>query len=58
MTFLHNAAFFPYYKNKVLPVLKHHAMKIYGGVEVKYHTLYTLASGGGIWLASCSVLPP
>jgi hypothetical protein len=34
-------------KNKVVPVLKPHAMNGYGGVEVQLHTLLTSVLDGG-----------
>jgi hypothetical protein len=45
-------------KDKVVTVLnfviKHCAMKIFGGVEVQRHISLTSTLGGGEWLASCS----
>jgi hypothetical protein len=34
-------------KGKVIPVLKHHAMNIFGGMEMKLHTFLMLVRGGG-----------
>jgi hypothetical protein len=39
---------------KVVPIPKQHAMKTYGGLEVKLHAFLTLAQVGGEWSASCS----
>jgi hypothetical protein len=32
---------------------KHHAMKMYWGVEIQHHTFLTIALEGGEWSASC-----
>jgi hypothetical protein len=44
------------YKNKgnFVPMLKHYAMKAYGGVDVQIHVLLTFALVGGKWSASCA----
>jgi len=44
----------PYHKD-IPYLIKHHAMKIYGEVEVQLHIFLTLALDGGEWLASCPV---
>jgi hypothetical protein len=36
--------------DKVVPVSKHHTLKMYGGVEVKLHTFITLTLHGSIIL--------
>jgi len=35
-----------------IPMLKHHAVKTYGAVEVKFHAFLTSVLGGGEWYAS------
>jgi hypothetical protein len=37
------SSLFYYWQQKVVPVLKHHNIKPYGGVEVKVHIFLTLA---------------
>jgi hypothetical protein len=39
-------------KGKVVPVVKHYAMKTYGGVDVWIHVFMTSAQIGGEWSAS------
>jgi hypothetical protein len=39
-------------KCKVVPALKHHAKKMYGGVEVTFHAFLTSAVDGGEWLVT------
>jgi hypothetical protein len=42
-----------------LPLIKHDAMKAYGGVGVEIHILLTSALAGGEWSASApAALPP
>jgi hypothetical protein len=44
-------------RSKVVPVLKHHTMMIYGG-ELELHTFLTLALNRGEWLVSSSRRQP
>jgi hypothetical protein len=44
-------------KGKVIPALEHHNMKVYGEVQVKFHTFLTFALDGGVWLISCFDCP-
>jgi len=39
----------------VVPVLKNRAAETYGGVEVQFHALLTLALAGGKWSALCCI---
>jgi hypothetical protein len=42
-----------------LILIKHHAKKIYGVVEILFHSFLTLVLDGGEWSASCpSCLTP
>jgi hypothetical protein len=39
-------------KGKVVPVIKHYAMKTYGGVDVQIEAFLTSALAGGEWSVS------